>query len=53
MKVDIARYCELESARRRIQQEIEQLNREANLASKAIGKATSDVQREACKAEGR
>ncbi len=53
VKVDIARFCELETARRRIQQEIEQLNREANLASKSIGKATSQAEREACKAEGR
>jgi seryl-tRNA synthetase len=52
-KVDIAQFCELESERRRIQQEIERLNREANLTSKSIGKATSDQEREARKDQGR
>ncbi len=51
--VDVDQLVSLEEQRRQKQAETEELNRLANEASKAIGKATSDEEKEACKAEGR
>ncbi len=53
IKVDVGRFCQLEHARRRMQVELEEINRQANRISKSIGKARDDAEREACKAEGR
>src|SRR5207253_10908327 len=52
-KVDIARFVELESQRRKLQADIEELSRQANLVSKSIGQAKSDAERDARKDEGR
>ena len=38
-KVDVARFVELESQRRKLQAEIEELSRQANVVSKSIGQA--------------
>lgn len=51
--VDLPRFIELERARRELQTEIEQRNREANEVAKTIGKAKDEAEREARKAEGR
>ncbi|MCG8585153.1 MAG: serine--tRNA ligase [Pirellulales bacterium] len=40
--VDVMRFAELEAKRRELQQKVEQLNREANEKSKAIGKAPAE-----------
>jgi seryl-tRNA synthetase len=53
LKVDVARFVELESQRRKLQAEIEELSRQANLVSKSIGQAKDDAEREARKDEGR
>jgi seryl-tRNA synthetase len=53
VKVDVARFVDLESQRRKIQSEIEELSRLANEVSKSIGKAKDDAEREARKDEGR
>jgi seryl-tRNA synthetase len=53
VKADVARFVELESQRRRLQAEIEDLSRLANEVSKSIGKAKDDAEREARKDEGR
>ena len=53
VKADVSRYVELESQSREIQQEIEELSRQANLVSKSIGKAQDDAEREQRKEEGR
>ena len=53
VKVDVARFAELETERRALQQEVEELNRQANAVSKTIGKAKDDAEREARKEEGR
>jgi seryl-tRNA synthetase len=52
-KVDVARFVELESQRRTLQAEIEELSRHANLLSKSIGQAKDDAEREARKDDGR
>jgi seryl-tRNA synthetase len=53
VKVDISRFVELESQRRKLQAEIEELSRLANQVSKSIGQAKDDAEREARKDEGR
>ena len=53
VKVDVTRFAELETQRRAMQQEVEQLARQANEVSKSIGKAKDDSEREARKEEGR
>jgi len=53
IKADVARFVELETQCRRLQQEIEELSRQANLVSKSIGKAKDDAEREQLKEEGR
>lgn len=53
VKADIARFVELESQRRKLQAEIEELSRLANQVSKSIGQAKDDAEREARKDEGR
>jgi seryl-tRNA synthetase len=53
VKVDVARFVELESQRRRLQAEIEELSRQANLVSKSIGQAKDDSERQVRKDEGR
>jgi seryl-tRNA synthetase len=53
VKADVARFVELESQRRKLQTEIEDLSRLANEVSKSIGKAKDDAEREARKDEGR
>jgi seryl-tRNA synthetase len=53
VKVDVARFVDLESQRRKMQAEIEELSRMANAVSKSIGQAKSDAEREARKDEGR
>ena len=53
VKVDVARFVDLESQRRKLQAEIEELSRLANLVSKSIGQAKDDAEREARKDEGR
>src|SRR3989304_3686740 len=52
-KVDVARFVELESQRRKLQAEVEELSRQANLVSKSIGQAKDDAEGEARKDEGR
>ena len=53
VKADIARFASLETECRQIQQEVEELSRQANAVSKSIGQAKDDAQREQRKAEGR
>ncbi len=53
VKADVHRYVELESECRRIQQEIEELSRQANVVSKSIGQAKDDAEREQRKEAGR
>jgi len=53
VKVDVARFVELETQRRNLQAEVEELSRQANLVSKSIGQAKTDAEREARKDEGR
>ena len=53
VKVNVGRYVELESQRRALQQEIEELSRQANLVSKSIGKTQDDAERKERKKEGR
>jgi seryl-tRNA synthetase len=53
VKVDVDRFVELESQRRKLQAEIEELSRLANQVSKSIGQAKDDAEREARKDEGR
>ena len=50
---DVARYVQLETECRQLQQEIEDLSRQANVVSKSIGKAKDNAQREERKQEGR
>ncbi|MCH8840641.1 MAG: serine--tRNA ligase [Planctomycetes bacterium] len=50
---DVARYVQLETECRQLQQEIEDLSRQANVVSKSIGKAKDDAEREQRKQEGR
>ncbi|HVT27499.1 MAG TPA: serine--tRNA ligase [Lacipirellulaceae bacterium] len=53
VKVDVARFVDLESQRRKLQTEVEELSRQANLVSKSIGQAKDDAERNARKDEGR
>ena len=53
VKADVARFVELETQRRKLQAEVEELSRQANVVSKSIGKAKDDAEREARKEEGR
>jgi seryl-tRNA synthetase len=53
VKVDVARFVELESQRRKLQAESEELSRQANIVSKSIGQAKTDEEREARKDDGR
>jgi seryl-tRNA synthetase len=53
VKVSVARFVELETKRRELQSEIEELARQANVVSKSIGQAKSDAEREERKEEGR
>ncbi|WP_442482509.1 serine--tRNA ligase [Aeoliella sp. SH292] len=53
VKADVARFAVLENQRRALQQEVEELSRQANEVSKSIGKAKDDAEREARKEEGR
>jgi seryl-tRNA synthetase len=52
-KADVARYVQLEQQRRQLQQEVEELSRQANLVSKSIGQAKDAAERESRKEEGR
>jgi seryl-tRNA synthetase len=52
-KVDVARFVQLETERRAMQAEVEELSRQANVVSKSIGQAKTDAEREARKEEGR
>ena len=53
VQVDVDRFVELETARRALLVELEELNRRANEVSKSIGKAKDAPQREARQEEGR
>ena len=53
VRADVPQYVALESQCRELQQEIEELSRQANTVSKSIGKAKDDAQREQRKDEGR
>ena len=53
MKADVARFVELETQRRNLQAEVEELSRQANVVSKSIGQAKTDAEREERKEEGR
>src|SRR5256714_1514514 len=53
VKVDVDRFVDLEPQRRKLQAEVEELSRLANLVSKSIGQAKADAEREARKDEGR
>jgi seryl-tRNA synthetase len=53
VKVDVARFVQLETKRRALQAEVEELSRQANVVSKSIGQAKSDAERDARKEEGR
>jgi seryl-tRNA synthetase len=53
VKVDVARFVEVESQRRKLQAEVEELSRQANVVSKSIGQAKDDAERNARKDEGR
>ena len=53
VQVDVDRFVELETRRKTMQVEIDQLNRRANEVSKSIGKAKDATERDARKEEGR
>lgn len=53
VNADVSRYVALENECREIQQDIEELSRQANTVSKSIGKAKDDAEREQRKEEGR
>ncbi len=53
VKADVLRYVALETECRQLQQEIEELSRQANVVSKSIGKAKDDAERQQRKDEGR
>jgi seryl-tRNA synthetase len=53
VKADVARFVDLESQRRKLQAEVEELSRMANAVSKSIGQAKDEAEREARKDEGR
>lgn len=52
-KANVSRFIELETKRRELQAEIEELSRLANVVSKSIGQAKDDAERNARKEEGR
>src|SRR3954462_5571593 len=52
VRVDVSRFVDLESQRRKLQAEIEELSRLANQVSKSIGQAKDDAEREVRKDEG-
>jgi seryl-tRNA synthetase len=53
VKVDVGRFVELETQRRKLQSDVEELSRQANLVSKSIGQAKDAGERDARKDEGR
>src|SRR5262245_24256613 len=53
VKADVRRFVELETERRTLQAEVEELSRQANVVSKSIGQAKSDDERNERKEEGR
>ncbi|MFK7766592.1 MAG: serine--tRNA ligase [Mariniblastus sp.] len=53
VKVDVDRLVELETTRRAKLQEVQELNTASNAASKKIGKAADEAEREALKVEAR
>lgn len=53
MKVDVDRFVALETKRKTLQVEAEEVNRMANQVSKSIGKAKDETERDARKEEGR
>lgn len=53
VKADVARFAQLETQRRELQKEVEDLSRQANEVSKSIGKAKDADEREQRKDEGR
>jgi seryl-tRNA synthetase len=53
VKADIHRFVGLETEAREMQQQVEELSRQANVVSKSIGAAKDDAEREARKEEGR
>jgi seryl-tRNA synthetase len=53
VKTDVARFVQLETQRRNLQAEVEELSRQANVVSKSIGQAKTDAEREQRKEEGR
>ena len=53
VKADVARFVDLESQRRKLQADVEELSRMANAVSKSIGQAKDETEREARKDEGR
>jgi seryl-tRNA synthetase len=53
IQVDVDRFLDLESRRKQLQVEIDELNRQANQVSKSIGKAKDEAEREARKTQGR
>jgi seryl-tRNA synthetase len=53
VKVDVARFVRLETERRDMQAEVEELSRQANVVSKSIGQAKTDAERTERKEEGR
>jgi len=53
VEVDLDRFVELEQQRKSMQQDVDDLNRQANQVSKSIGKAKSAEEREQRKEEGR
>src|SRR6476659_2085900 len=53
VRVDVLRFVDLESQRRKLQTEVEELSRLANQVSKSIGQAKDDAEREVRKDEGR
>jgi seryl-tRNA synthetase len=53
VRVDVARFVQLETLRRELQAEVEELSRQANVVSKSIGQAKTDAERDSRKDEGR
>ncbi|MGD9637236.1 MAG: serine--tRNA ligase, partial [Pirellulales bacterium] len=53
VKADVVRFVQLETERRNLQAEVEELSRQANVVSKSIGQAKTDAEREERKEEGR
>jgi len=53
VEIDIDRFIELEARRKKLQVDVDELNRQANQVSKSIGKAKDEADREARKEEGR